>query len=72
MYRADLLLHARRWRVEDYAEALPRVTPERLAAFVPRLLGRARLEALVVGNASPDDARAVAADALEALRAGCL
>jgi hypothetical protein len=61
--------HARRWRIEEYLEVLPSLTPARLTSFLPTLLGRAFLEALVVGNVDPGEARGLVGGALAKLQA---
>jgi secreted Zn-dependent insulinase-like peptidase len=54
MYRLDMLLNYRRWRVEQYEAVVGSAAaagPGALAAHLPRLMGRMFTEAMVVGNA---------------------
>uniref|UniRef100_A0A383VRB5 Peptidase M16 N-terminal domain-containing protein n=1 Tax=Tetradesmus obliquus TaxID=3088 RepID=A0A383VRB5_TETOB len=69
MYRSELLLNFKRWRVDQYSQIIKALTPEALAAHMPRLLGRAFLEGLIVGNISPEEAHSIVDSALTKLRA---
>jgi secreted Zn-dependent insulinase-like peptidase len=60
----QLLLNFKRWRVDQYQQIIKGLTPEALTAYMPRLLGRAFLEGLVVGNISPDEASSIVDSAL--------
>ncbi|WIA09647.1 hypothetical protein OEZ85_009034 [Tetradesmus obliquus] len=69
MYRSELLLNFKRWRVDQYSQIIKALTPEALAAHMPRLLGRVFLEGLIVGNISPEEAHSIVDSALTKLRA---
>ncbi|KAL6746579.1 Metalloenzyme, LuxS/M16 peptidase-like protein [Haematococcus lacustris] len=71
MYRRELLLNARRWRVEEYQEELPRLTPSSLQAFITRMLARCFVEGLVVGNMGGEEARQLAQGLSSRLRTHC-
>jgi hypothetical protein len=60
----QLLLNFKRWRVDQYQQIVSSLTPEVLTAHMPRLLGRAFLEGLVVGNISPEEASGIVDSAL--------
>lgn len=63
----QVLLNFKRWRIEEYQQVINGITSEDLTAFIPRLFRRAFLEALVVGNFSPEEADQISQTALEAL-----
>ncbi|KAL6746748.1 insulinase-like metalloprotease [Haematococcus lacustris] len=71
MYRRELLLNARRWRVEEYQEELPRLTPSSLQAFITRMLARCFVEGLVVGNMGGEEAQQLAQGLSSRLRTHC-
>jgi secreted Zn-dependent insulinase-like peptidase len=53
LYRLDMLLNYRRWRVEQYEAVIGddrAAGAAALAAHLPRLMGRMFTEAMVVGN----------------------
>jgi secreted Zn-dependent insulinase-like peptidase len=60
----QLLLNFKRWRVDQYQQIIGSLTPEALTAHMPRLLGRAFLEGLVLGNISPEEASGIVDSAL--------
>ncbi|WIA29727.1 hypothetical protein OEZ86_012206 [Tetradesmus obliquus] len=72
MYRSELLLNFKRWRVDQYSQIIKALTPEALAAHMPRLLGRAFLEGLIVGNISPEEAYSIVDSALTKVRGALL
>lgn len=49
MNRGDLVLHYKRWRVEEYHAVVSGLGPGDLESFLPRLMGTLFLEALVCG-----------------------
>lgn len=59
----QLLLNFKRWRVDQYQKIVGQITPESLTAYIPRLLGRLFIEALLVGNLTPGEASAMLEDA---------
>jgi secreted Zn-dependent insulinase-like peptidase len=61
----QLLLNFKRWRVDQYQAIIKTLTPDMLAANMPRLLARAFLEGLVVGNISPEEAQGIVDNALD-------
>jgi secreted Zn-dependent insulinase-like peptidase len=66
----QLLLNFRRWRVDQYEAIVQQLTPAALSAFVGRLFERLFMEALVVGNVTPEHAAAIAEGALAKVKAG--
>jgi hypothetical protein len=65
--KPQVLLNFKRWRIEEYEAVLPSLAPSDLKAFLPRLMGRMFLEALLVGNMEGSEATAIAQAALEKL-----
>jgi len=59
-YGGDLCLEVSKWTIQDKMEALSSISMADVLAFSRRLLNRFRLELLVHGNASKEEALAIA------------
>ena len=60
MYAGDLSLETCKWSIEDKLQALERIRMAQVISFSRRLLDSFRLEMLVHGNCTPDEAKATA------------
>jgi len=68
MYRRELLLNLKRWRVEEYSEVIGGITPASLTAFIARMLARCFVEAMAIGNVARSEAEALASQLSELIK----
>jgi insulysin len=59
IYGADLCFETSKWKIEDKLAALKRVTLDDMRNFSRRLLSSFRLEMLIHGNCTPEEAMAI-------------
>ncbi|GAX77819.1 hypothetical protein CEUSTIGMA_g5262.t1 [Chlamydomonas eustigma] len=67
MYRRELMLNLKRWKVEEYLEVAGHVDAVKLKEFHSRLLGRVYIDALATGNIKEEEVLGMATRLKEGL-----
>lgn len=50
LYHMNVLTNYKRWRIQEYQQVLPGITPEEVDEFVRAMMKRSFMEGLVIGN----------------------